>query len=211
MSRYVSQLNQLAVINRALMVINAIAVLALVGALWAMVRSRDSMTVYLPPDLDHGATVSANTPHKTTVYAFANLIYQYVNTWVNGAEDYPARINDVRFYLSRQFERALNTEKEQLASRNGLNELSHRERSISLSMDPDYRYQNTSVTRIEDGVWRVALVYRLRETLGGVLVKDRLIQPVLRVVRARADPQSNQWGLVIAGYEAPVQTLENYR
>ena len=205
---YVSKMNNLIIINRGLMVLIFGLLLSLTAAMYFVWKSREAITVYLPPDLHQGAVIQANQPQKTTVYAFASLIYQYVNTWTDGDKDYPQKISDIRYYVSHQFHEALMDDLNRLRYRNGINELKQRRRNLGLQMDPDYRFSADSVERLSHNVWRVTLVYRLIEKVDGIDVKNALIRVPLKVVQSSADPESNQWGLVVAGYAGDIQRLE---
>ena len=182
--------------------------IALVGSVYFQYRSMQSITVYLPPDLHRGSTVSSNTPQPRDVYAFASMMYQYINTWSDGSRDYPDKIQAVRFYSSDRFRKQLTDDMNNLKYRNGINELRQRSRTVQPVIADDYQIDLTQVQRIAQGRWQVVLTYRLAEEVDGLPVKNALIQVPLYIAQSDADPNSNQWGLMITGFAGEIQRIQ---
>ena len=203
--KMISQTNNIRSINRGLMGIIAILALGYTGLGLAIYSLTGSITVYLPPDISAGATVEANQPPKTTVYGFANYIYQYLNTWQDGARDYPERINNSRFYVTARFHDELQADHDRLRDRNGLNELVGRRRELDL--DENFHFDPDQVEILGDGRWRVLLRYRMLEHVGQAEVKNTVIAVPLVVARTASDPVSNQWGLRIAGMAGRIERI----
>lgn len=204
--KMISRANNIRVINRGLMGIIAILAVGYAGLGMAIYSLTGNITVYIPPDISAaGATVQANQPPKTTVYSFANYIYQYLNTWQDGARDYPERINNSRFYMTARFQDELQADHDRLQSRNGINELVGRRRELDL--DDHFHFDRDSVEILGAGRWRVLLKYRILEHVGQTRVKEARIAVPLTVAKTASDPVSNQWGLRISGMAGRIERI----
>lgn len=201
-----SSSNNIRVINRGLMIVIAILAFGYVGLGAAIYRLTGNISVYIPPDISTGVTVRANHHPKTTVYSFANYIYQYLNTWQDGNTDYRERIDNVSFYATTGFRGELESDYARLKDRNGINELVGRSRELDI--EDNFHFDNASVEVLSEGQWRVTLTYRIIEHVGNTPVKNVLITVPLFVSRTASDPVTNQWGLRIAGFAGPIERVE---
>lgn len=202
--KMVSKENDIKVINRGLIIVLIVSALAHLATGIASFLEKPRET-YLPPDLSRGTIVQPGEVPEPYVYSFANMVFQSINSWSNGQTDYINRINDNSRYLSTAFRNELENDYQRLLSRHGINELSKRSRTLTLS--EAYPYSPDSVEALIDGQWAVTLVYHITEYVGKTPVKNTLMQIPLTVLKTTADPKANEFGLKIAGFSGNVERL----
>ncbi len=153
----------------------------------------------LPPQLRYGATLNAGEVHPWEVYVFAGYIHQQLNYWtVDGASDNAHNIQRLAAFLSPDYQRWLRREHARHESR-----FQNRQRHLSAVAGS---YSNASVISVGQDLWRVTLDVRLRDYLEDHLYKDIDVRYFLEVVALHADPETNEWGLVLhRQFQAPVR------
>ena len=171
--------------------------LGVIAALWlALMRIPADLTVHVPPDLRQGASQHIRHVPAENIYTFAYYILQQLNRWPeDGANDYGAAIYRLSAYLTPAFRQALIEDFEAKAN---AGELKHRVRTLQAVADAGFAANR--VTQIGAAEWHASLDLELTETVRGMTVKHTYIQYPLRIVRYAVDPETNPWGLALAGY-----------
>ncbi len=170
-------------------------VLAIIGLWVGWQQAKESLRIYIPPDLRSGAVVKAEDVQPAHIYAFANTVFQQANHWDNGQADYGTKIYKVAPYLTPVYLDSLKVDMD-LRGKNG--ELSDRTRTIQpLAING---FEDRLVAVLGDDAWVVWLDYNVREYVKGMEVKNVVIRYPLRVVRYDIDIDSNPWGLALDGY-----------
>lgn len=174
------------------------AVIALLGAITffavdGLRRAPSKMDLHIPPDLSAGAVVRPGEVQSPNVYAFALAIWQQVNRWAeNGEKDYGKQIFAMAAYLTPDCRQTL---QEDINNRARRGELTLRTRVLGEVAGRGY--DDSRVTAIGRGIWRVQLDTEVHEHVRGELVKHIYVRYPLRVVRYAFDPQTNPYGLAI--------------
>ncbi len=144
----------------------------------------------LPPQLRYGATLRSGEIHPWEVYVFAGYIHQQINNWTaDGAKDNAHNIGRLSAFLSPDYQHWLLREHQRHANQ-------FRDRQRSVSPVPG-SYGNQSVRQIGRDIWQVILDIRLRDYLEDQLYKDIDVRYYLEVAARDADPETNEWGLVL--------------
>ena len=144
----------------------------------------------LPPQLRYGATLLSGEIHPWEVYAFAGYIHQQINHWTeNGAVDNARNIRRLAAFLSPEYRHWLLREHQR-------HEGQFRNRQRSVGPVPG-SYGNASVRQFGRDTWHVVLDIRLRDYLEEQIYKDIDVRYFLEVVALDADPETNEWGLVL--------------
>ncbi len=182
-----------------------IGVLVLLNSLlfigWKTAPSR--LTVFVPPQLDSGATFAAGSIPNAQIYAFAYYIFQVLNHWPSdGAKDYPANIIEYSPYLTPAF---LHELKEDAQDKDKNGELQSRTQTVQGKGGAAYDENN--VTLLADGSWQVNLIVEEEQTLEGMTIHADTFLFVLHVVRYDVDREKNPWGLALAGFLGEPQRL----
>ena len=196
MKRYRYEIDNVRSHLRSLWTVIVVQVVIIV-ALWAaLIRLPSTLTVHIPPDLSSGANLAYSEIPQANVYAFAFYILQQLNRWPeNGAQDYGEAIFRTAAYLTPEFREALISD---MHDKSRVGELMHRVRG--LQSIPGQGFSKRRVDVVSDSEWRVWLDLELSESVKGMTVKHTRIRYPLRVVRYAVDPESNPWGLALAGY-----------
>lgn len=156
------------------------------------------MRVYIPPNIDAGTWVKPGSIPDPTLYAFAYQIFTAINSWSdNGSDDYQNNIKAYRNYLSSRFYQALMTDAIHRQNNGSLN------RKRLTGGVTGMGYQESRVTRLGNGTWRVDLRLQINETVAGSVVKDVVMDYPLIITRVNESIQLNPWGLVISGFSEP--------
>lgn len=172
-----------------------LCVLAIIGLWTGWHHAKESLRIYIPPDLRSGAVIKAETPQPAHIYAFANTVFQQANHWEDGQTDYGTKIYKVSPYLTPVYLDTLKTDMD-LRGKNG--ELIDRTRTIQpLSING---FEDRRVAVLSGDAWVVWLDYNVREYVKGMQVKNVIIRYPLRVVRYDIDIDANPWGLALDGY-----------
>lgn len=181
--------------------------MVLILALWALIASAgwhsagQHVRISIPPQLPYGGTFQADRHQPWQIFNFAGYIWQQYNTWThNGEKDAPARLHNLAAFFTTAERARLQKE---LTERQRRGEMSGRVRTAS----PTGLYHSERV-REQGADWIVELDLHIEETLNGIRVRSGLFRYALHVVAADLDPESNPWGLLLAGLHS-VRKLES--
>ena len=165
--------------------------------LWIGWRNASSdIRIHIPPDIRSGAVVNADEISSVNVYSFASYIFQQIYRWhENGVKNYGQQIFNVSPYLTPVFRSELIKDMEK---RRQQGELTGRVRFIQEM--PGHGYEERRVDLLDDNNWIVWLDYNIQEFVNGMQVKNVNIRYPLRITRFDVDPESNPWGLALAGF-----------
>ncbi len=162
-------------------------------------HSQNSMRVYIPPKIpSSGLTTSSNSIPRSTVYGFSFYVWQSVNHWsADGMQNYKQQITKYSPYFTPAFKNSLVENYNNLLNQG---ELQDRIRIMQGMAGSDY--SPSDVTYIGHDTWIVHLKMRLTEMMNsnGKIVKDVQMYYTLKIVRFDVDPNTNHWGLAIAGF-----------
>lgn len=169
------------------------------GLFWFNAKqAKEVQRVHIPPDLRSGSTVQVNEVPPTTAYSFALNIFQYLNTWLaDGSNDYPARVSELRGYMTPSYIEWLEKD---IIKRTQRGELSARTRTVTPLNKTAYDDRRVDVINKDNFV--VWLDLRIKETHKGIPVKTVDIRYPLRVVRSDVPLDFNPWGLKLDGYNS---------
>lgn len=199
MARYRHVLDNALAHVKSLWIVIGIQTIVILVMGFGLARSTSDLTIHIPPDLKAGATVKANAPAPSNVYAFGIYIFQQLYRWPeDGATDFSKAIYQLSPYLTPSYREALVAELELKAKRG---ELLGRERGMQEL--PGHGFTEERVHVLQDGIWLVLLDMELLESVKGMDVKHKRIRYPLRVVRYDIDRETNPWGLALDGFEAP--------
>lgn len=159
------------------------------------------MRVYIPPKIpSSGLTTTSKAVPLATVYGFAFYVWQSVNHWENdGLQNYKQQITQYSPYFTPTFKNSLIQNYNNLLNQGELQDRIRIMQGMSGS-----EYSPLDVKYIGHDTWIVYLKMRLTEMINsnGKIVKDVQMYYTLKVVRYDVDPNSNHWGLAIAGFAA---------
>lgn len=197
-SKYRGEVDNLKSHITTLRVVIAILVL-FSGLFWFNAKeAKEVQRVHIPPDLRSGSTVQVNEVPPTTAYSFALNIFQYLNTWLaDGSNDYPARVSELRGYMTPSYIEWLEKD---IIKRTQRGELSSRTRTVTPLNKTAYDDRRVDVINKDNFV--VWLDLRIKETHKGIPVKTVDIRYPLRVVRSDVPLDFNPWGLKLDGYNS---------
>ena len=168
-------------------------------------RAQDNMTIYIPPKIpSSGLQTTGKVVPSATIYGFAFYVWQSLNHWSNnGMQDYKQQITDYSAYLTPSFKNSLIEDYNNLLNQGELQDRIRVMQGLTGS-----EYSPTDVKYVGHGTWIVYLKMRLTEMMNSnaKIVKDIQVSYALKVVRYDIDPNSNHWGLAIAGFaKSPVR------
>lgn len=160
---------------------------------WITAPSR--LMVYVPPDIQNGATLKAGTIPDPLIYSFAYEVWQELNYWANDTgEDYQKNIRAYGPYLTAPFKAEL------LEDDAHLKTSGQEQRIRYLQGLNGAAYESANVKKLSHDTWEVDLKMRLTEFKNNQIVKDIEIIYPLRVARINVSPQNNPYGLALAGF-----------
>lgn len=169
-------------------------------------NQKDSIRMYIPPDLSQGVYVKPGEANKSNVYSFGFQIFSAINTWnKSGEENYRKNISLYRNYLSSSFYQKLMND---FDSRSSNGELM---RIRIMGTDPSEPFNSDFVHYVGNGSWHIDLHVEIEETVNGTVVKHVLMCYPLIIQQVNTSIQNNPWGFVISGYYSTpyrVKTLE---
>lgn len=192
--------DQITVQKQAMLILSVFIVLLLM----AVIVMPKRITVHIPPDLSGAVTTGITDIPDPSIYTFAFYIFQQLNRWpVNGGEDYEARIHSLKNYMTPAcFQNRL----DDLEKKRSQRELNERERAIWEIAGRGYTPQR--VIQESDSSWLVSMDVHLRETMLGELVKDRLVNYPVRIVRYRVDNELNPFQLALDCFSSVPTVIE---
>lgn len=169
------------------------------------ITSPSRMVVYVPPDIQNGATIKAGSVPSSLIYSFAYEIWQELNYWPqNGEADYKQNIHNYWSYLTPSFKEQLLEEAEELKSTGQASRIRYTQGSSGAA------YDSINVKKINNDTWEVDLKMRLTEYKNNQPVKDVEILYTLKITRINISSRNNPYGLAIAGFAAEPKRLMTY-
>lgn len=170
---------------------------------WLTSPSR--LTVYVPPDIQNGATIKVGTIPAPLIYSFAYEIWQELNYWAKeGETDYKANIHTYWPFLTPRFKAELLEDFTDLKASGQLQRIRYMQGLSGAA------YDSMSVKKINNDSWEVDLKMRLSEYKNNQIVKDVELLYQLRVTRINVSPRNNPYGLAIDGFIAEPKRLNTY-
>ena len=170
---------------------------------WATAPSR--LTLYLPPDIQNGATIKAGNIPSSFIYSFTYEIWQELNYWsAEDGDDYQKNIRNYWSYITPQFKSNL------LEDATDLKATGQIQRTRSLQGISGAAYDSANVKKLGNDTWEVDLKMRLTEVKNNQVVKDVEILYPLKVTRVNVSPENNPYGLAITGFVSEPQRLKTY-
>jgi integrating conjugative element protein (TIGR03746 family) len=156
-----------------------IALLLLIGLLilqsMVIYKRQNEITVHVPPDLSKGATLKPGQLQAANAYAFGNYVWRNLNDWSeSGKKDYKRLIEEYQCLVTPEFKRWLELNEAQKRRQGELD----RTRVLS-EINP---YKPEFVSELGSNVFSVALVMKIQERVGSVIIKDVGMSYSLRVV-----------------------------
>jgi len=181
-----------------------LAVLSLIFSIgWMSAPSR--LTVYIPPEIQNGATLKVGSIPAPLIYSFAYEIWQELNYWPKeDGDDYLKNIHRYWSYLTPKFKSELIAEEKDLRLSGQL------QRIRSLQGLSGAAFESVNVKKLGNDTWEVDLRMRLSEYKNGQPVKDIEIIYPLRVTRINVSPQNNPYGLALDGFISEPERLQTY-
>jgi integrating conjugative element protein (TIGR03746 family) len=159
------------------------------------ITSPSRLTLYLPPDIQNGATLKAGSIPDPLVYSFAYEIWQELNYWSSeNGDDYQKNIHTYLPYLTSQFKSEL------LQDNLDLKASGQTQRIRYLQGLSGAAYDSINVKKLGNDTWEVDLKMRLTEFKNNQAVKDVEIIYPLKVTRVNVSQQNNPYGLALAGF-----------
>lgn len=149
-------------------------------------------------------TVALNTMHKTTVYSFAQMVFQNLNHWsYDGEKEYEKNIRANEQMLTPEYRAFLRRDVERRKGNKNSSELRSRTRSIrpiTSGWDED-RVKVVATRNGKPSAWVVLLDVELIEKIKGETIKHLYLRYPLRVALYDIDRDSNPWLLALDGYQ----------
>lgn len=179
--------------------------LALMVAVWGLIRAPHTIDVYQAPDPRYGKISEQNEVPPTSIYGFAEYIFSILHTWTEDGEiDYKNNGSKLNAYLTPSYFREIFKDAE---TRSANNELKGRTRIVTVADGAAY---SDSLVRIKGpDAWVVYLDMRVEERVDNNIVKDTYVRYPLRVVRKKMSRQKNPWQLALDGYESTPIRLQS--
>jgi integrating conjugative element protein (TIGR03746 family) len=170
---------------------------------WITAPSR--LTVYIPPDIQNGATIKVGTVPAPLIYSFAYEVWQEINYWpVDGESDYKKNIHQYVPYLTPLFKSELLAEYAELKASGQVQRIRYLQGLSGAA------YEAVNVKRLSNHSWEVNLSMRLTEYKNNQPVKDVEIIYPLKIIRTNVSPRHNPYGLAIAGFTAEPKRTTTY-
>lgn len=170
---------------------------------WITCPSR--LTVYIPPDIQNGATIKAGAIPPSLIYSFSYEIWQELNYWPEElGDDYQNNINIYWAYITPQFKTDLLNDYADLKSSGQLQRIRYMQGLSGAAFD------SANVKKIGNETWEVDLKMRLTEYKNNQIVKDIDIVYPLKITRVNTSAQNNPYGLAIAGFTSEPKRLKTY-
>jgi integrating conjugative element protein (TIGR03746 family) len=181
-----------------------LSVLSLVFSIgWMSSPSR--LTVYIPPEIQNGATLKVGSIPDPLIYSFVYEIWQELNYWPKeDGEDYQKNTHRYWSYLTPKFKSELIAEEKDLRLSGQL------QRIRSLQGLSGAAFESANIKKLGNDTWEVDLRMRLSEYKNGQAVKDIEIVYPLRVTRINVSPQNNPYGLALDGFISEPERLKTY-
>jgi integrating conjugative element protein (TIGR03746 family) len=169
------------------------------------VTSPSRLTLYIPPDIQNGATLKVNSIPNAMIYSFAYEVWQELNYWPGETgDDYQKNIHTYWSYLTPKFKTELLEDYADLKASGQIQRIRY------LQGISGAAYESANVKKIGNDTWEVDLKMRLTEFKNNQPVKDvEIIYPLI-ITRINASTQNNPYGLVISGFATEPQRQKTY-
>lgn len=169
------------------------------------ITSPSRLTLYLPPDIQNGATLKVGSIPEPLIYSFAYEVWQELNYWSGETgDDYQKNIHTYWSYLTPKFKAEL------LDDYTNLKASGQVQRIRYLQGLSGAAYDSANVKKLGNDTWEVDLKMRLTEFKNNQAVKDVEIIYPLKVTRINVSPQNNPYGLALAGFVSEPQRQKTY-
>lgn len=169
------------------------------------ITSPSRLTVYIPPEIQNGATIKAGAIPPSLIYSFAYEIWQELNYWPDeSGDDYQNNISAYWAYLTPQFKTIL------LEDHADLKTSGQVQRVRYLQGLSGAAFESVNVKKLGNDTWEVDLKMRLTEYKNAQAVKDVEILYPLKVTRVNVSPANNPYGLAISGFVSEPKRLKTY-
>ena len=153
------------------------------------ITSPSRLTIYLPPDIQNGATIKVGTIPAPLIYSFTYEIWQEINYWAKEGEvDYKKNIQDYWAYLTPKFKTELLEDYAELKATGQLQRIRY------LQGLSGGAYEVIYVKKLSNDTWEVDLKMHLIEYKNDQPVKDVEILYPLKVARINVSPRNNPYG-----------------
>lgn len=170
---------------------------------WITAPSR--LVVYIPPDIQNGATLKAGSIPDALIYSFAYQIWQEINYWPEDlGEDYQKNILRYRPYLTQKFKENLLANNVDLKTSGQLNRIRYMQGLNGAAFDVG------NVKKLSPDSWEIDLSMRLTEFKNNQIVKDVEILYPIKVTRLNISVENNPYGLALAGFVSSPIRLKSY-
>ncbi len=169
------------------------------------ISSPSRLTIYIPPDIQNGATMKVGTIPPSLIYSFTYEIWQELNYWPEeNGDDYQKNINSYWAYLTSQFKTALLEDNADLKMTGQIQRIRYLQGLSGAA------FNSKNVKKLGNDTWEVDLKMRLTEYKNNQAVKDVEILYPLKVTRTNVSPQNNPYGLAITGFVSEPKRLKTY-
>ncbi|PUA30387.1 MAG: hypothetical protein B0W54_07785 [Cellvibrio sp. 79] len=154
-------------------------------------QRQSEITVHVPPDLSRGATLKPGMLQKPNTYSFAHYVWRGLNDWPeSGKADYKKAIEKYKCLITPEFESWL---KKNMAEKSRAGELDR-----TRVLTEELFYQEGFVSDVGVNVFSVAMVMKLQERVGGMVIKNVAMNYSLRVVPDFRN--CNEMGMAVDGF-----------
>lgn len=169
------------------------------------ISSPSRLTIYIPPDIQNGATIKAGSIPASLIYSFTYEVWQELNYWPeNGEMDYKKNLVTYRPYLTQQFNAECQQEYDELKKSGQLQRIRYLQGASGAA------YDSMNIKQLSSNTWEVDLKMRLTEYKNNQPVKDVDIIYPLKITRVNVSQHNNPYGLAIAGFIAEPKRLNTY-
>jgi integrating conjugative element protein (TIGR03746 family) len=169
------------------------------------ISSPSRLTLYIPPDIQNGATLKAGSIPDPLVYSFAYEVWQELNYWPQeSGDDYHKNIQTYWSYFTPAFKAELLEDNAELKASG------QTQRTRYLQGLSGAAYDSVNVKHLSNDTWEVDLKMRLTEFKNNQAVKDVEIVYPLKVTRINVSPKNNPYGLALAGFVSEPQRQKTY-
>jgi integrating conjugative element protein (TIGR03746 family) len=170
---------------------------------WLTSPSR--LTLYIPPDIQNGATLKAGSIPDPLIYSFAYEVWQELNYWPQeSGDDYNKNIRTYWSYLTPAFKAELLEDSAELKASGQTQRIRYLQGLSGAA------YDSVNIKRLSSDTWEVDLKMRLTEFKNNQAVKDVEIIYPLKVTRINTSPKNNPYGLALAGFVSEPQRQKTY-
>jgi integrating conjugative element protein (TIGR03746 family) len=169
------------------------------------ISSPSRLTLYIPPDIQNGATLKAGSIPDPLIYSFAYEVWQELNYWPQeSGDDYHKNIQTYWSYFTPAFKAELLEDNAELKASGQTQRIRYLQGLSGAA------YDSVNVKHLSNDTWEVDLKMRLTEFKNNQAVKDVEIVYPLKVTRINVSPKNNPYGLALAGFVSEPQRQKTY-